>query len=70
MLLPFHVYVHVLFMFTDLMFSASSFKSSLSTISIKGVSTMPLWDFCASDFKVVLKIIIAEIFIVMTTSLS
>ena len=33
------------------------FKSSLSTISIKRVNAVPLWDFCASDFEVTLKIV-------------
>ena len=53
----------------DLMFSTSYFKSSLSTISIKRVNAMPLWDFLPSSFEVVLKIMtIAELFILMTTS--
>ena len=52
-----------------LMFSTSYFKSSLSTISIKSVNAMPLWNFSQSHFEVVLKIMtIAELFIVMTTS--
>ena len=52
-----------------LMFSASYFKSSLSTISIKRVNAMPLWDFLQINFRMVLKIMtIAELFIVMTTS--
>ena len=33
-----------------LMFSTSYFKSSLSTISIKRVNAMPLWDFFAVQF--------------------
>ena len=55
---------------THLMFSTSYFKSSVSTISIKRVNAMPLWDFCESDFEAALKMIItAESFIVMKTSL-
>ena len=34
-----------------LMFSTLYFKSSLSTISIKKVNAIPLWDFCTSDFE-------------------
>ena len=50
----------------QVMFSTSYFESSLSTLSIKRVNATPLWDFLASDFGVVLKIIIiAELFIVL-----
>ena len=51
------------------MLPPSHFRNSLSTFSIERVNLMPLWDFCASDFQRVLKIIIiAELFIVMTIS--
>ena len=50
-------------------FSPSGFQSSLSRFSIEIVNTIPLWDFCASDFQRALKItIIAELFVVMTVS--
>ena len=53
-----------------LMFSISYFKRSLSTLSIKSVNAMPLWDFLQSHFEAVLKIMtIAKLFIVMTASL-
>ena len=49
--------------------SPSYFQNALSTFSIERVNEIPLWDFCASDFQRVLKmIIIAELFIVMTIS--
>ena len=49
--------------------SLSHFQNSLSTFSIERVNEIPIWDFCASDFQRVLKIIIiAELFIVMTIS--
>ena len=55
--------------YRHLMFSTSHFKGSLSTILIKSVNAMPLWDFLQSHFEVVFKIItIAELFIVVTTS--
>ena len=41
----------------------------MNPISIKKVNAMPLWDFLPSIFEVVLEImIIAELFMVMTTS--
>ena len=44
-------------------------KAPLSTFLIERVNEIPLWDFCASDFQRVLKIIIiSELFIVMTMS--
>ena len=55
--------------YCHLMFSPSYFKGSLSTILIKSVNSMPLWDFLQSHFEVVFKMItIAELFIVVTTS--
>ena len=55
--------------YRHLMFSAFYFKGSLSTISIKSVNAMPLWNFLQDHFEVVLKIMtIAELFIVMTAS--
>ena len=51
------------------MFSTSYFKGCLSTILIKSVNAMPLWDFLQSPIEVVFKIMtIAELFIVVTTS--
>ena len=44
------------------------FQKPLSTVSIKSVNAMPLWDFLPSNFEVVSKIMtIAELFIAMTT---
>ena len=44
-------------------------KAPLSKFLIERVNEIPLWDFCASDFQRVLKIIIiSELFIVMTMS--
>ena len=55
--------------YPNLLLSPSHFQNSLSTFSIERVNGIPLWDFCASDFQRVLKIIIiAELFIVMTIS--
>ena len=45
----------------------SHLQTSLFSFSIERVNEIPLWDFCASDFQRVLKII-AELFIVMTIS--
>ena len=51
--------------YRHLMFSTSYFKGSLSTILIKSVNAMPLWDFLQSHFEVVFKIMtIAELLIV------
>ena len=56
-------------MYPHLPLSPSHFQNSLSTFSIERFNEIPLWDFCASDFQRVLKIIIiAELFIVMTIS--
>ena len=56
-------------MYPHLPLSPSHFENSLSTFSIERVNEIPLWDFCASDFQRVLKIIImAELFIIMTIS--
>ena len=49
--------------------SPSHFQNSLSTFLIERVNEIPLWDFCASDFQRVMKIIIiSELFIIMTMS--
>ena len=54
------IYPHLLSLF--------HFQNPLSTFSIERVNELPLRDFCASDFQRALKIIIiAELFIVMTT---
>ena len=56
-------------MYPPLPLSPYHFQNSLSTFSVERVNEIPLWDFCASDFRRVLKIIIiAELFIVMTIS--
>ena len=55
--------------YPHLPFSPSHFQNSFSTFLIERVNEIPLWDFCASDFQRVLKIIIiSELFIVMTMS--
>ena len=52
-----------------LMLSSSHFQNSWSMFSIERVNGTPLWDFCVSDFQRILKrIVIAELFIVMTIS--
>ena len=51
--------------YPNLPLSPSHFQNSLSLSSIERVNEIPLWDFCASDFQRVLKII-AELFVVMT----
>ena len=53
--------------YPNLPLSPSHFQNSLFSFSIERVNEIPLWDFCASDFQRVLKII-AELFIVMTIS--
>ena len=50
-------------------FNSVLFQRLLSTILIKSVNAMPLWDFLQSHFEVVFKIMtIGELFIVVTTS--
>ena len=53
--------------YPNLPLSPSHFQNSLSSFSIERVNEIPLWDFYASDFQRVLKII-AKLFIVMTIS--
>ena len=53
--------------YPNLPLSPSHFQNSLFSFSIERVNEIPLWDFCASEFQRVLKII-AELFIVMTIS--
>ena len=53
--------------YPNLPLSLSPFQNSLFSFSIERVNEIPFWDFCASDFQRVLKII-AELFIIMTIS--
>ena len=54
--------------YCHLMLLTLYFKSSLSTISIKSVNAVPIWDFLRSHFEVVMRIMtIAKVFTVMTT---